>query len=144
MQGERIELAQIFLVACPSFILFGYNQSGVGGLVDFPSHQTISCYRHIEHYRGSEIPQCNGARCGDCLLHYRCPLWIPHLHMDWRYSRSSSHYLHRSSHCIDRTSVGMYGLCPGSIHRRQSDSRIRCRDASRHGASLAIRMRFTK
>ncbi|EYE94446.1 general substrate transporter [Aspergillus ruber CBS 135680] len=37
MQGERIELAQIFLVACPSFILFGYNQSGVGGLVDFPT-----------------------------------------------------------------------------------------------------------
>ncbi|BCR84191.1 sugar porter family MFS transporter [Aspergillus chevalieri] len=37
MQGERLGIAQIFLVACPSFILFGYNQSGVGGLVDFPS-----------------------------------------------------------------------------------------------------------
>lgn len=38
LQGERLGLAQIFLIACPSFILFGYNQSGVGGLADFPSY----------------------------------------------------------------------------------------------------------
>lgn len=37
MQGETVRFAQIFLIACPSFILFGYNQSGVGGLTDFPS-----------------------------------------------------------------------------------------------------------
>ncbi|GAQ39483.1 hypothetical protein AtubIFM56815_007825 [Aspergillus tubingensis] len=37
MQGQALRYAQIFLVACPSFILFGYNQSGVGGLDDFPS-----------------------------------------------------------------------------------------------------------
>ena len=37
MQGETLRFAQIFLIACPSFILFGYNQSGVGGLTDFPS-----------------------------------------------------------------------------------------------------------
>ncbi|KAE8385353.1 general substrate transporter [Aspergillus alliaceus] len=37
LQGEALRFAQIFLVVCPSFILFGYNQSGVGGLTDFPS-----------------------------------------------------------------------------------------------------------
>lgn len=37
MQGEALRFAQIFLIACPSFILFGYNQSGVGGLTNFPS-----------------------------------------------------------------------------------------------------------
>ncbi|PYH98708.1 sugar transporter [Aspergillus ellipticus CBS 707.79] len=37
MQGQALRYAQIFLVACPAFILFGYNQSGVGGLDDFPS-----------------------------------------------------------------------------------------------------------
>ncbi|KAE8351125.1 general substrate transporter [Aspergillus coremiiformis] len=37
MQGEGLRFAQIFLIVCPSFILFGYNQSGVGGLTNFPS-----------------------------------------------------------------------------------------------------------
>ncbi|KAE8154430.1 general substrate transporter [Aspergillus avenaceus] len=37
LQGEALRFAQIFLIVCPSFILFGYNQSGVGGLTDFPS-----------------------------------------------------------------------------------------------------------
>ncbi|KAL4783403.1 general substrate transporter [Aspergillus varians] len=37
MAGNRVLWAQIFLVLAPSYIVFGYNQSGVGGLVSFPS-----------------------------------------------------------------------------------------------------------
>lgn len=37
MESDRVLWAQIFLVLAPSYIVFGYNQSGVGGLVDFPS-----------------------------------------------------------------------------------------------------------
>ncbi|KAI1245587.1 hypothetical protein MGN70_012477 [Eutypa lata] len=32
-QGSSLTLAQLFLVVCPAFVLFGYNQSGLGGLV---------------------------------------------------------------------------------------------------------------
>ncbi|KAK9323848.1 general substrate transporter [Lipomyces orientalis] len=37
LQGASLQLAQLFLVVAPSFILFGYNQSGVGGLLNLPS-----------------------------------------------------------------------------------------------------------
>ncbi|PYH48726.1 general substrate transporter [Aspergillus saccharolyticus JOP 1030-1] len=37
MKGPALRYAQIFLVSLPSFVLFGYNQSGVGGLDDFTS-----------------------------------------------------------------------------------------------------------
>ncbi|MCT4574300.1 hypothetical protein N3930_46070, partial [Bacillus thuringiensis] len=37
MGSNRVLWAQVFLVLAPSYIVFGYNQSGVGGLVDFPS-----------------------------------------------------------------------------------------------------------
>lgn len=35
--GKQLELMQTLLVALPSFILFGYNQSGVGGLLSIQS-----------------------------------------------------------------------------------------------------------
>jgi hypothetical protein len=31
--GHKLSVAQIALVVAPSFILFGYNQAGVGGLL---------------------------------------------------------------------------------------------------------------
>ena len=34
LQGKALSLAQLFLVVCPAFVLFGYNQSNLGGLVD--------------------------------------------------------------------------------------------------------------
>lgn len=37
LQGSRLELAQTLLVVLPSFILFGYNQSGLGGLLSVES-----------------------------------------------------------------------------------------------------------
>ena len=37
LRGSKLELAQMLLVALPSFILFGYNQSGVGGLLSIES-----------------------------------------------------------------------------------------------------------
>ncbi|KUJ19652.1 general substrate transporter [Mollisia scopiformis] len=35
-RGHRLSVAQIALIAAPSFILFGYNQAGVGGLLSLP------------------------------------------------------------------------------------------------------------
>ncbi|KAK4493590.1 hypothetical protein PRZ48_015257 [Zasmidium cellare] len=37
LRGAKLELAQMLLVVLPSFILFGYNQSGVGGLLSIES-----------------------------------------------------------------------------------------------------------
>ncbi|KAI9931166.1 hypothetical protein ASPWEDRAFT_56134 [Aspergillus wentii DTO 134E9] len=33
LRGNYLSLAQLFLVVCPAFVLFGYNQAGIGGLV---------------------------------------------------------------------------------------------------------------
>lgn len=53
LKGSALSLAQILLVVCPSFILFGYNQSGIGGLLSleawtetFPEIDTV-------HYTGA-------------------------------------------------------------------------------------------
>lgn len=35
--GKRLELIQTLLIALPSFVLFGYNQSGLGGLLSIES-----------------------------------------------------------------------------------------------------------
>lgn len=35
--GKQLELMQTLLVAMPSFVLFGYNQSGIGGLLSINS-----------------------------------------------------------------------------------------------------------
>lgn len=47
--GKQLELMQTCLVALPSFILFGYNQSGLGGLLSinnwvetFPEIDTVN------------------------------------------------------------------------------------------------------
>lgn len=32
-RGQRLAVAQLLLIVAPSFILFGYNQAGVGGLL---------------------------------------------------------------------------------------------------------------
>jgi sugar porter (SP) family MFS transporter len=36
-----LQLAQIALVVCPSYVVFGYNQAGLGGLLNFPSWTDI-------------------------------------------------------------------------------------------------------
>ncbi|KAI8941877.1 hypothetical protein NX059_003074 [Plenodomus lindquistii] len=48
MQGKTLQTAQLLLVVLPAFVLFGYNQSGVGGLLSlrdwndhFPAINTI-------------------------------------------------------------------------------------------------------
>lgn len=35
-RGPRLAVAQLALIVAPSFILFGYNQAGVGGLLSLP------------------------------------------------------------------------------------------------------------
>ncbi|KAL3466994.1 putative sugar transporter [Aspergillus heterothallicus] len=36
LRGQSLILAQLALIVCPSYILFGYNQSNLGGLVSLP------------------------------------------------------------------------------------------------------------
>ncbi|KAJ4355664.1 uncharacterized protein N0V89_003684 [Didymosphaeria variabile] len=36
LQGGSLRMAQLLLVVMPAFVLFGYNQSGVGGLLSLP------------------------------------------------------------------------------------------------------------
>ncbi|CZT04534.1 related to sugar transporter [Rhynchosporium agropyri] len=36
LRGSKLSVAQLALVVAPSFILFGYNQAGVGGLLSLP------------------------------------------------------------------------------------------------------------
>ncbi|KAH9896163.1 general substrate transporter [Xylariomycetidae sp. FL2044] len=49
LQGETLSRLQIALIVCPSFILFGYNQAGIGGLLTeddwvktFPEIDTVN------------------------------------------------------------------------------------------------------
>lgn len=48
LSGKSLQIAQLLLVVCPAFVLFGYNQSGVGGLLSlrdwndhFPQINTV-------------------------------------------------------------------------------------------------------
>jgi MFS family permease len=48
LSGRSLQIAQLLLVVCPAFVLFGYNQSGVGGLLSlrdwndhFPQINTV-------------------------------------------------------------------------------------------------------
>jgi hypothetical protein len=35
LQGEALELVRILMVVVPSFFLFGYSQSAIGGVLNF-------------------------------------------------------------------------------------------------------------
>lgn len=37
LRGHKLSVAQLALVVAPSFVLFGYNQAGVGGLLSVSS-----------------------------------------------------------------------------------------------------------
>jgi uncharacterized linocin/CFP29 family protein len=45
-RGQRLAIAQLILIVAPSFILFGYNQAGVGGLLSVRARQSV--YRDAE------------------------------------------------------------------------------------------------
>lgn len=51
LSGKQLRLAQLLLVVMPAFVLFGYNQSGVGGLLslrdwnhNFPEIDTVDAH----------------------------------------------------------------------------------------------------
>jgi hypothetical protein len=48
LRGNKLSVAQIALVVAPAFILFGYNQAGVGGLlsVSYERIDSRSASRH--------------------------------------------------------------------------------------------------
>jgi hypothetical protein len=37
LTGQALAVARIISVVVPSFLLFGYNQSNIGGVLDYPS-----------------------------------------------------------------------------------------------------------
>lgn len=37
LKGQALATLRTFLVVVPGFLLFGYNQSNLGGLLDYPS-----------------------------------------------------------------------------------------------------------
>lgn len=37
LTGEALAVVRIFLVVVPAFWLFGYNQSNIGGVLEYPS-----------------------------------------------------------------------------------------------------------
>jgi hypothetical protein len=39
LRGHKLSVAQIALIVAPSFVLFGYNQAGVGGLLSVSYEQ---------------------------------------------------------------------------------------------------------
>ncbi|KAL4959556.1 putative sugar transporter [Aspergillus stella-maris] len=43
-RGRSLALAQLALIVCPSFVLFGYNQSNLGGLVSLSDWVVIACF----------------------------------------------------------------------------------------------------
>ncbi|CAK4011330.1 Sugar transporter STL1 [Lecanosticta acicola] len=71
LRGSRLELAQTLLVVLPSFILFGYNQSGLGGLLSveswvetFPEIDTL----HTTGRQKSENSTVQGVIVATCTL----------------------------------------------------------------------------
>ncbi|KAL3490718.1 general substrate transporter [Aspergillus germanicus] len=40
LRGQSLVLAQLALIVCPSYVLFGYNQSNLGGLVSLPDWES--------------------------------------------------------------------------------------------------------
>jgi hypothetical protein len=37
LRGQPLATARVLLIVVPSFLLFGYNQSSIGGVLAFPS-----------------------------------------------------------------------------------------------------------
>lgn len=54
LTGKSLQMAQLLLVVLPAFVLFGYNQSGVGGLLSLPDW--IDTFPQIDtvHAKGVE------------------------------------------------------------------------------------------
>jgi len=142
MQGGRLGLAQIFLVACPSFILFGYNQSGVGGLVDFPScirrfpaidtmNTTGAHKSHNATVQGAVIASYTiGALFGSLIC-----TWIGDV-LGRRRTIFTGALIALVGRALECTAYALAQFTVGRVILG-----IRCRDASRHGTSLAIRVR---
>lgn len=102
--GRRLQQAQTILVVLPSFVLFGYNLSGVGGLLsigDFAStfpaidtvhtvgtqHNTNSTVQvGISHIVSTTSATANSRLVGRCgrNLDSGCSCWIACMHLDRR------------------------------------------------------------
>jgi MFS family permease len=58
LTGKKLEVAQLLLVVMPAFVLFGYNQSGVGGLLSlhdfahtFPEMDTVTTHGAVKTHK---------------------------------------------------------------------------------------------
>lgn len=60
LQGKVLQTAQLLLVVLPAFVLFGYNQSGVGGLLSltdwnahFPTIDTVDAHGALKSHKST-------------------------------------------------------------------------------------------
>jgi len=54
LSGSALSLAQILVVVCPAFILFGYNQSGIGGLLSLQDWTSTFPEIDTTHTKGAQ------------------------------------------------------------------------------------------
>jgi len=54
MKGKALQTAQLLLVVLPAFVLFGYNQSGIGGLLSLEDWNAKFPLIDVKHATGSE------------------------------------------------------------------------------------------
>lgn len=100
LRGKELELAIIYGVVMPGFLLFGYNESVAGGLVELESWvETFpiidnhpSTFRECRHpARSRNLPVHSGI--GNQLFDVR--LYRPQARKDQDYSLWHQHYYHR-------------------------------------------------
>jgi len=53
LRGNRLSRARVFLVVLPSFLLFGYNQSAIGGVLSYTSFTDHFPRIDTTHTKGS-------------------------------------------------------------------------------------------
>ena len=53
LRGQKLVIARIVMVVLPSFLLFGYNQSQIGGVLGFKSFTTLFPLMDTAHTKGA-------------------------------------------------------------------------------------------
>ena len=161
LSGKRLELIQTCLIALPSFILFGYNQSGIGGLLSinswvetFPEIDTIhttgaqkatnstiqvrsASYRYSGQPRNANILHTGNDRS---YMHSWCTFWSSRLCINRRHPRTTKDGSACCSVDIDRRSAGVQQLWTRTVHSWPIYYWARRRCSQHNSTCLAIGM----
>jgi hypothetical protein len=159
LSGTSLQMVQLLLVVLPAFVLFGYNQSGVGGLLSlrdwndhFPDIDVIDAHGAEKSHKSTVQGAVVSARLwqkatfypkltlSGCYLHHRCSLWCPQLHVDWRPPRSSQAHLWRCLPDPYRRDPSMHCIPDCAVRRRSLHSRMGYRNPQCDSPCLAVRV----